>query len=116
MRYQIEFRQYNPKKLHRYVLLWKSLNDPRFPYTYESVPYTAKPQAGDGTNYIKTIINYMKCLVQGMGKQELIKSGTTSNWLLVQDDTKYRDELGATCHFEKDKKDLCLASYTVKTK
>ena len=29
---------------------------------------------------------------------------------------KDRDEFSATCHFEKDKKDICLTSYTVKIK
>ena len=31
-------------------------------------------------------------------------------------DTKNRDVLTKTCNFEKDKKDLCLSSYTVQTK
>ena len=45
MRQQTAFRQYNPKKPHRYGRLWKSLNDARLPYTYKSVPYVQKPQA-----------------------------------------------------------------------
>ena len=45
MRQQTAFRQYNPKKPHRYGRLWKSLNDARLPYTYKSVPYAQKPQA-----------------------------------------------------------------------
>ena len=81
-----------------------------------------------------------------MEKQQSIKGKTiltdplytrieSANWLLAQDiiivgillkrtqgilseffDTKDRDELSATCQFEKDKKDICLMSYTVKTK
>ena len=31
-------------------------------------------------------------------------------------DTKNREVLSKTCHFEKDKKDLCFSSYTVQTK
>ena len=31
-------------------------------------------------------------------------------------DTENREVLNKTCHFEKDKKDLCLSSYTVQTK
>ena len=31
-------------------------------------------------------------------------------------DTKNRELSSKTCHFEKDKKDLCLSSYTVQTK
>ena len=39
MRHQIAFRRYMPKKPYRYGLLWKSLNDARFAYTYKSNPY-----------------------------------------------------------------------------
>ena len=60
MRHQIAFRQYNSRKPHRYRLLWKWLSDARFPYTYKSVPYAAKPQAGDGPHYIKRTIDYVK--------------------------------------------------------
>ena len=31
-------------------------------------------------------------------------------------DTKNREVLSKTCHFEKDKKDLCFSSYNVQTK
>ena len=31
-------------------------------------------------------------------------------------DTKHHEVLSKTCHFEKDKKDLCPSSYTVQTK
>ena len=31
-------------------------------------------------------------------------------------DTKHPEVLTKTCHFEKDKKDLCLSSYTVHAK
>ena len=67
MRHQIAFRQYNLKKPHRYGLLWKSLNDARFPYTYKSVHYAAKLQAGDGPHYIK---DYQLCVIpsSGLGK------------------------------------------------
>ena len=37
MLYQIVFRQYNPKNLHHYELLFKSLNDVYYPYTYKSI-------------------------------------------------------------------------------
>ena len=33
MRHQIGMKQYNPNKLAKYGLLFKSLNDARFPYT-----------------------------------------------------------------------------------
>ena len=35
MRHQIGFRQYNPKKTAKYDIQFKSLNDARFPFTYQ---------------------------------------------------------------------------------
>ena len=63
MRHQISFRQYNPKKPHKYGLLFKSLNDARFPYTYKSVPYAGKPSSGNGPYYMEKSIDYVKYLV-----------------------------------------------------
>jgi len=37
MRNQIAFRQYNPNKPAKYGLLYKSLNDARFPFTYQII-------------------------------------------------------------------------------
>ena len=48
LRHQIAFRQYNPNKPHKYGLLWKSLKNSRFPYTYKAIPYGAKLSAVDG--------------------------------------------------------------------
>ena len=64
MRHQIAFRQYNPKKPHKYGILFKSLNDARFPYTYKSVPYAGKPRRGSGTYYLESTFEYVKYLVQ----------------------------------------------------
>ena len=64
MRQQIAFGRYNLNKLHCYGLLWKSLSDARFPYTYRSVSHAVKALAGDWPNHIKITINYMKHLVQ----------------------------------------------------
>lgn len=63
MRYCTACRHYNPKKMHCYAVLWKSLNGASFPYTYKSVPYTAKPQARHEPNHMKVAINYLKYLV-----------------------------------------------------
>lgn len=63
MRHQISFRQFNPKKPHKYGMLFKSLNDARFPYTYKSVPYAGEPTAGTGPYYIESTIDYVKYLV-----------------------------------------------------
>ena len=51
MRQQIDLRQHNQYKPHRYSLLLKSLNDARFSYPYKAAPYAAKPKAGDGPYY-----------------------------------------------------------------
>ena len=39
MRHQIGFRQYSPNKPTKYGLLYKLLNDARFPFTYQAIPY-----------------------------------------------------------------------------
>ena len=69
MRHQIAFRQYNPNKPHKYGVLFKSLNEARFPYTFKSVPYAAKPTSGDGPYYINSTIDYVKYLVSQTKKQ-----------------------------------------------
>ena len=126
------------------ISAWKSLNDARFSYTYKSVPYAAKPQAGDGLHYIKANIDYVKYLIQNMEKQQLVKcriisadrlytSIESANWVLARDtttvetlqkgkqgislelfDTQDKDEFSAICHFEKGKKDICVMSHTIK--
>ena len=42
MRHQIAFRQYNPKKPHKYELLLKSINDSSFSFTCKAAPYAGK--------------------------------------------------------------------------
>ena len=66
MRQQTAFRQYNSNKPHRQGLLLKSLNDARFPYTGKAVPYSKKSKAGEGPDYLKSTIDYMKYLVTEM--------------------------------------------------
>ena len=143
MRQQITFRQYNPNKPHRYGLLLTSLNDARFPYTYKAVQYPAKPKTGDGPYYLKSAIEYIKYLVTEMEADQpitgriiladhLFTSIESTNWLLDHGiataaerekqsttelfDTRNRDIFSSTCHFEKEKKNIFLTSYTVKTK
>ena len=110
------------------------------------VPYAAKPTSGDGPYYINSTIDYVKYLVRQTKKQVNLRGRNIStdhlytsiecvNWFLDQNitivgtvqkekqgipdelfDTTNREIFSKTCHFEKDKKDLCLTSYTVKTK
>ena len=44
-------------------MLFKSLNDARFPYTYKSVPYAGKPTDGTGPYHIESTLDYVKYFV-----------------------------------------------------
>ena len=146
MRQQIAFRQYNPKKPHKYGLLLKSLNDARFPYTYKATPYAGKPSSGNGPYYLDKTLAYVKYLVSTTEMDTSLKgrcittdrlytSIEQANWLLARKitslgtmeakrigipaelkDTKNREVFSTTCHFEKKDKNLCFNTYTVKTK
>ena len=146
MRHQIAFRQYNPKKPHKYGLLAKSLNDARFPYTYKAAPYTAKSTSGNGPYYLNTTFSYVKYLVTETDKDTSLKGRCIStdrlytsieqaNWILSKGITnlgtmdvkrigipdelkegKTRDVFSITSHYEEQEKNICLNTYTVKTK
>ena len=70
LRHQIVFHQYNPKKPHQYGILFKSLNDACYPYTYKSVPYASKPKSGQGPYCIKSTIGYVKYLFTKTEEQQ----------------------------------------------
>ena len=72
MRHQIVFRQYNPKQPYHYGILFKSLNDTRYPYTYKSVPYASKPKSGQRPYYIKSTIDYVKYVVTKTEEQQYL--------------------------------------------
>ena len=146
MRHQIVFHQYNPKKPHQYGILFKSLNDACYPYTYKSVPYASKPKSGQGPYYIKSMIDYVKYLVTKTEEQQnlngrnkstdrLYTSVELSKWLLTRNittvgtvqkgrhgipqelfDAKGREKFSVTCHHKEREKDMCITSYTVTTK
>ena len=67
MRTQISFKQYNPDKPVKYGILFKSLNSAsasaRYPYTYQSIVYSAKPVGDPTEHYICGTIEYIKQLV-----------------------------------------------------
>ena len=97
-------------------------------------------------NYLKSTIDCIKYLVTEMEADQPIKGRTiptnclytsieSTNWLLVRGittvgtlqkgrsgtptelfDTQNREIFSATYHFKKEKKNICLASYIVKTK
>lgn len=83
MRHQIAFRQFNPKKLHKYGMLFKSLNDACFPYTYKAVPYAGKPTAGTGPYYLESTIDYVKYLVKETEKDLYLKGNFLFLFFLI---------------------------------
>ena len=98
LHHQIVFRQYNPKKPHHYGILFKSLNDARYPYTYKPVTYASKLKSRQGPYYIKSMIDYVKYRVTKTEKQQnlhgrnistdrLYASVELSKWLLTRNIT-----------------------------
>ena len=98
MCHQIAFHQYNPKKPHHYGILFKSLNDARYPYTYKPVTYASKLKSRQGPYYIKSMIDYVKYRVTKTEKQQnlhgrnistnrLYASVELSKWLLTRNIT-----------------------------
>ena len=145
MRHQIAFRQYNPNKPAKYGLLYKSLNDARFPFTYQTNPYCGKPVAGNGPYYLTATEEYIKTLVEAMpvnnmkgrniSMDRLYTSVSTAKWLLSRNITlvgtlqsnriglpdelknpKERSEFESTIHWEKQHGNIALCTYTTKTK
>ena len=94
MRTQISFKQYNPDKPAKYGILFKSLNDYRFPFTYKLLVYAGKPKVQDDTPYfISGTENNVKSLVtrtqsdlplegRNISMERLYMSISTAEWLL----------------------------------
>ena len=145
MRTQVRIKQYKPNKPAKYGLLFKSLNDARFPHTYQSIPYAGKPAAGEGPYYLNKTEDYVKKLVEEAQAKLLIQGRNISmdrfytsislaNWLYERDiiigtlmtnrigipaeikKTGNRPELCTTVHWEAEEKNLVLCPYAVKTK
>ena len=53
MQTQILFKQFNPSKLAKYGLLFKSVNSARYSYTFISSPFSGKATEEGGQNYIQ---------------------------------------------------------------
>ena len=146
MRHQIAFRQYNPKRPHKYGLLLKSINDSRFPFTYKAAPYANKPENGDGPYNMCATEDYVKYLVNEVEKVARFKvrnistgcsytSVPLAKWLLDRDiatvgtlntvtigipdklkDTKFRENFSVTCYVESKEKNLYITTYSEKAK
>ena len=146
MRTQISMKQYNDKKPTKYGLLFRSINDSRFSYTYNTLAYAGKPEAGHGPYYLDTIDAYVKSLVTNLkeklpiGKRNLsidrlYTSISIAKWLYSEGLTmvgtiqsnrigiptelksvEARENFSSTVHFELPEKKIALCSYNVKTK
>ena len=146
MRNQIGIKQYNPNKPAKYGLLFKSLNDARYPYTYQSIVYAGKPERGDGPFYTTGNENYIKALVEkarsklslegrNISMDRLYTSIAITNWLLekkitvvgtmmknragIPDELKLpgnRGNFSFFLHWESEKKDIAICTYIINTK
>eukprot|EP00112_Aurelia_sp_Birch-Aquarium-sp1_P019687 Seg4924.2 transcript_id=Seg4924.2/GoldUCD/mRNA.D3Y31 product="PiggyBac transposable element-derived protein 2" protein_id=Seg4924.2/GoldUCD/D3Y31 len=146
MRHQMAFRQYNPDKPAKYGLLFKSINDARYPYTYTSAVYAGKPEAGQGPHYISGTENIVKHLIEKLQSSQNLQGRNISmdrlytsyslfQWLLsnnitavgtlmsnrhgVPDELKSAQgfaEFESQVYWEQSEKKVVLSSYTVKTK
>ena len=91
LHHQIGFTQYNPGKPAKYGLLYQSLNDAQFPFTYQ-VMYCRKVVDGNGPYHLNITEDYGKYLVESMPEismkgrnmsiDRLYTSISTSNRLL----------------------------------
>ena len=62
----IKFRQHNPNKPVKWGLLYKSLNDAPFLFTYQIILSCRKPVDGNGECYLSAAEDYVKHLVESM--------------------------------------------------
>ena len=63
MRNQINFKQYNPSKIAKYHLFYKSINGGRYPYTFVTESYSGKPVKEGGKYYVQGTVNCVNSLV-----------------------------------------------------
>ena len=122
-----------------------SLNDARFPFTYQTNAYCGKPVAGNVPYYITATEEYIKTLVEAMpvnnikgrknSMDRLYTSVSIGKWLMSRNKTlvgtlqskriglpdklknpKERSEFESTIHWEKQHDNIALCTYTTKTK
>ena len=146
MRTQVSMKQYNKSKPAKYGLLFRSINDSKFPYTYSTVVYAGKPELGHGPYYLSSVDQYVEQLVKNLkgilpiegrniSMDRLYSGISIAKWLLSQQITMVgtmqanriglpdelkaastRGEFSRTIHYELSEKKLALSSYTVNTK
>ena len=145
MRNHVSFRQYNPDKPAKYGVLFKSLIDARDSYTERSLVYAGKPTELPSPYYVSGTENYIKELVTKLGQavvlqgrnismDRLYASVSVAKWLLTEKmtcigtmlsrrvgileevkTTKGRKEFSTKMFWEKEKGDLVLTSYVVRS-
>ena len=137
------FNQYNPDKPAKYCMLFKSLNDARLTYTYQSLVYAGKPKKEPSPFFISRTQNYVKELVtkleshvslqgRNISTDRLYISIPIAMWLLKKNITcigtlqsnrvgipdeaksiKERENYSSWMHWEKEHGDLSITSYVV---
>ena len=78
MRNQVSFKQFNPSKPSKYGLLFKPINDARYPYTFITAPYSGKPVGDAGEFYISGCDEIVKSLISRLEKSTDLKGRNIS--------------------------------------
>ena len=144
-RVKVPFKQYNPKKLAKYGILYRSLNSARFPYTYQTAVYSGKPSTLPSPYYAQGISPTVKQLINDLEKHSSLDGVNISmdgqytdfalfEWLLQKDITAIgimtnrtaiprqmssvvgRNEFSYKVMWENSSNKMSLHSYVVNTK
>ena len=80
-RTQISFKQFNPSKPAKYGMLYKSINAFRYPFTFSTAAYPAKPKAEPTSYYTPGMSQTVKYLIQNLECHiNLVARSVGSNW------------------------------------
>ena len=146
MRNRVSLKQFNPSKLVKYGLLFKSINGARYPYSFLSAPYCGKPKSEPTEEYKQGTFEVTKHMAEKLSKYTSLKSQNISfdrlytsifltDWLLAKDITSVgtlvpnrrglpkeliktteREEFSYKVLWCKDEPYMSFHSYAVKTK
>ena len=143
-RKQVNLKQYNPEKLAKHAILFKSLNCARYPYAHQTHEYSGKPAQAPNEFCIQGTANSIKFLVQKLSMyhslagrnirmEHLYTSFEIADWLLERKittlgtmqsnwvgippeikETKHKEILSPEMYWEKNVSKN-ISSYVVKT-
>ena len=143
-RKQVNLKQYNPEKLAKHGILFKSLNCARYSYTHQTHEYSGKPAQAPNEFCIQGTANSIKFLVQKLSMyhslagrnirmEHLYTSFEIADWLLERKittlgtmqsnwvgippeikETKHKEILSPEMYWEKNVSKN-ISSYVVKT-